>query len=514
MATNKKIASLKTAVTGVTLNALMAIMGLFVQRALISCLGTEYSGINGLFTSIVSILTLADLGVSSAVTFHLYRPLADKNYRKITALLHYYHKACWIIGGIIIVGGIILLPFIPSIVGENNIQDNLYIIFGLFVINALFSYFLNYRRPLLLADQRGFIVNSVMIGSSLFSYGSRFVVLILTQNFYLFVICLIATKILEDLVINLIVKKKYPFLTGEQARLDSPTRLDIRKKMYAAVYHNAASYVVYSTDSIIITQLFGVMQLGLYTNYYMVIQSGLNLLNQVFNSMTASLGNLLATEGRQKLYLFTKRILLLDFWIFSVAAIGVYFCITPFIKIWLGSSEYLLNDFVLMALVVNLFVSGMRATVNNVLGAAGIIYENRFVPVAEAIINLSASILLALWIGLPGVFIGTILSNLFLHFYSYPKYGFELVLKRKRSEYIMLFLRYLLLFGLAWGSTGWIMQFINIENNLLDFITKGLLSVMIPSLIFWLIFWRGEEYKYFENLVRGVIAKKLGKRKN
>ena len=512
MSTSKKIATLKTAITGVVLNALTAIMGLFVQRTLIAYLGTEYSGVNGLFTNIVSILTLADLGVSGAVTFHLYRPLAENNYRKITALLNYYHKACWIIGGIIILGGIILTPFAPALVGANSIDVNLYIIFGLFVLNALFSYFLNYRRPLLMADQKGFMVNMVVMGCSLLSYGSRFLVLILTQNFYLFVVCLIATKIIEDSIVNFVVKRRYRFLDGEVARLDKPTKLDIRKKMYASVYHNAASYVVNSTDSIIITQIFGVAQLGLYTNYYMVLQSLLNLVNQIFNGMTASLGNLLATEGRQKLYLFTKRIMLLDFWIFSILGIGTYFCITPFVKMWLGSADYLLSDFVLIALVFNLFVSGMRATMNGVFGAAGVIYENRFVPVVEAIINLTSSIILALWIGLPGVFIGTVLSNLFLHFYSYPKYGFALVLKRKRIEYVILFLRYLVLFVLGWATVGGIVQFIHIDNNFWDFIVKGVLAVFVPSIVYWLVFWKSEEYHYFMELVRHFWQKKILRR--
>ena len=513
MAVGKKLASIKTAITGVLLNALTAIMGLFVQKVLISTLGAEYSGVNNLFTNVVSILTLADLGVSSAVIFHLYRPLAEKNYRKVTALLNYYHKACWIIGGVILLGGLILMPFAPALVGENNVSANLYITFGLFVINALFSYLLNYRRPLLNADQKGFTVNAVVLGCSLLSYGSRFLVLILTQNFYLFILCLIITKIIEDLIINAIVKRHYTFLSGEAARLDKPTKLDIRKKMYASVYHNAATYVVNSTDSIIITQIFGVMQLGIYTNYFMVIQSLLNLIGQIFNGMSASLGNLLATEGRKKLYIFTKRIMLLDFWIYSIISIGCYFCITPFIKMWIGGgNEYLLSDVVLMALVLNLFIMGMRATMGGVFNAAGIIYENRFVPVVEAIINLVSSIVLALWIGLPGVFIGTILSNLFLHLYSYPKYGFALVLKRKPSEYIILFLRYLVLFVLGWMATGAIVQLFKIESNFWDFIVKGIIAVTIPSVIYWLVFWKSEEYKYYVALVKTFWAKKILKK--
>ncbi|MFV0484958.1 MAG: lipopolysaccharide biosynthesis protein [Candidatus Saccharimonadales bacterium] len=507
---NRKVASAKTALSGILLNAVTAVLGFIAQKIFISTLGVEYAGVNGVFASVVSILTLTDLGISTAVTFHLYKPLAEKNHAKIAALMHYYHKACRIISLIIIVGGLILIPFAPAFVGETTVPDNLYIIFGLFIANAVFSYTLNYRRPLLGADQKGFITNIVITICSIILYVSKIIVLVTTKNFYLYTLCTVLAKIIEDTIINIVVKKRYPYI-AKPSKLNANTKTDLKKKMYGSIYHNAASYVVFSTDNIIISQIFGVISVGLYSNYHMVLNS-LNLLfSQLFGAMTASLGNILAGEGPKRLYLMAKRIMLLNFWVYVVVSIAAYFCITPFIKLWLGE-DYLFIDAAVIALILNFYLQAVRLPINSILSSAGVIYENRYVPVAEAIINLVASVVLALWLGLPGVFIGTALSNLFLHIYSYPKYAFQMVLKRKKSEYILLFLKYFGLFIATWIAMGGIMQFINISNSFVEFLVKGILSVVIPSVAYLIIFHRTEEFKYFTDIVSGGIKKLLKRR--
>ena len=507
---SRKTASAKTAVTGIALNVINAILGFIVQKIFISSLGVEYAGINGVFTSIVSILTLTDLGISTAVIFHLYKPLANNDHDKISALMQYYRKACRIISSIIIVGGLILLPFATTFVGETTVPDNLYIIFALFITNAVFSYALNYRRPILNADQKGFIANIVVTACHLLLYGLKIVILLTTKNFYLYTASVVIVKIIEDLAIGLIVKKRYPYI-DKKVKLSATIKNDFKKKIQGSIYHNAASYVVHSTDNIIISQMFGVISVGLYSNYFMILNSINLLFGQLFTAMTASLGNILASEGAQKLYSVTKKIMLLNFWVYATISIATYYCITPFIKLWLGP-DFLFIDVVVIALVLNFYLQSTRTPMTSILSSAGIIYENRFVPVAEAIINLATSISLGLLFGLPGVFIGTALSNLYLHLYSYPKYAFGLVLKRNKFEYILIFLKYFGLFIATWIFMGGIINFIKLDNFILDFIAKGVICVVIPSIIFFVIFRKTEEFKYFTNLASSFIKKRFLKR--
>lgn len=508
---SRKQASAKTAIWGVILHAVTVLAGFISQRIFINTLGIEYVGITGTFTSIVSILTLADLGISTAVIFHLYKPLAKHDEKRVAALMQYYHKACRIITTIIIGGGLIMLPLAPSFIGESTVDTNLYLVFGLFIVNAAFSYAINYRRPLLAADQKGYIINGAMTVGTLLQYGLKIAILLTTQNYYLFILCGILAKIVENLILNRIVAKRYPYIT-ERAVLDKKTKKDLQRKMRATAYHNTAAYVVFSTDNIIISKIFGVAWVGLYANYYMVINSLSLLLEQIFGAMRASLGNLLIAEGAKKLYVMTKRLMLFNFLIYAVVGIAMYYCLTPFISLWLGA-EYLFTDVIVVILVLNFYLRGMGISVFNSLMAAGIMYENRFVPIAEALINLVVSIVLALLIGLPGVFIGTVVSNLFLHLYSYPKYAFELVFKRKRSEYVGLFLKYLSLFVLAWAGVGVIINLIHMDNNWLTFLVNGLIAVAASSLFYWLLFRKTDDFQYFARLARDLISRKVLKRR-
>ena len=402
------------------------------------------------------------------------------------------------------------MPFAPVLVGETTVPDNLYIIFALFVTNAAFSYALNYRRPLLIADQKGFITNLIVTACSIILYGLKIFILLATQNFYLYTLVTVLAKILEDAIVNIVVQRRYPYIT-EKYKLDKHIKTDVKKKMHGSIYHNTATYIVFSTDNIIISQIFGVINVGLYANYHMVLNSINLILNQIFSAMTASLGNILVNEGPQKLHIMARRIILLNFFIYAPVSIATYFCITPFVKLWLGP-DFLFIDAVTIALILSFYLQAARAPISNVLASAGIIYETRFVPIFEASINLVASIALALLIGLPGVFIGTAISHLFLHLYSYPKYAAS-VLKHSRAEYTLLFLKYFGLFIATWVAMGGVISFVNIDNNILNFTVKGLLSVSLPILLFWIIFRKTEEFQYFASIGKRVLRKKLLRRK-
>ena len=492
---NRKSASIKTAITGVIVQVVAVVFGFITQKLFIQTLGIEYSGVIGTFGNILSILTLSDIGVSAAISFHLYGALAANDRERISALISFYHKACKIFTAIVIVGGLIMLPFAQVFAGENSISDNLYLVFFFYIFIASLQYAFNYRRAILNSDQRGYVVNTVIIICTTILYIAKIFILKFTCSYYLYAIFTIIEKLTENIIIGHIAKKRYTYI-DESTSLSKDIRTDIKKKMYASVYHNTAAYVVNFTDNVIIAQIFGAAQVGLYVNYNMILGAIFNLINQVLNSAVASLGNLLASEGAQKLYRTTKNIFLLNFWIYSVISLAAYFCLPSFITIWIGS-EYLLPEIVVIAIILNFFIRGLRSTASNTLSVAGIIYENRFVPVCEAIVNLTTSIILAKWIGLAGVFIGTILSNLVLHLYSFPKYAFKLVLNRSPFEYILIFAKYLTLFILTWAGLAFLMQFLQFNNPLLEFIIRGLVSVLLPSFVYMLIFFRTEEFQYF-----------------
>lgn len=502
---NRKEAATKTALSGLVFSIFSLLLGFVTQKIFINKLGLEYSGINGVLTSIVGILTMSDLGVSTAVILNLYKPLANNNKSKIAALMRFYHKACIFIGSFIIVGSLLLLPFIPKIVGETSVDINLYIVFLLFSATSAFSYFLNHRRPLLIADQKAYQVNRVVTVSSLLSYLAKIAILLFVNNYYFYLLSVIVFKIAENILISRIVKKNYPYLKRAK-QLDIETKTDIKKKIIASVFHNAGSYVVFSTDNILLTTFFGVATTGIYANYSMVISSLTNVVSQIFNGISAGFGNIISKEGKEHLFNVSKRVSLLSFWFYSVIAIASFFCLKPFITLWLGA-EYIFDDVTCFALIFNFFLVGIRAPVGGILNAGGIVYENRFIPILEAIINLGSSIILAKIIGIPGVFIGTIISNFFLHLYAFPKYAYQIVLKKKATIYLYSFFKQLLFFTIGFVPVYAFCHFARIENQILAFIIYGVASILIPSIIYVLCFFKNPEFRYFVRIASRRIKK-------
>lgn len=504
-AMNRKSAVIKTAITGLFSSLVTTVLGFVTQSLFVKNLGIERSGINGTITSIIGILTMADFGVSTAVALNLYRPLANKQKSTVAAIMQFYHKACLAIGLFVTIGSIAILPFAPRIIGENSVTDNLYIIFALFAISASFTYFLNYRRVLLQADQRAFIINRIITITTSLAYIAKIAIIVYLKNYYLFVLMTATFKVIENLAINLYVKKHYPYIFKKHP-LNKAIKTDIKKKMYASAYHNAGGYVVASTDNLLLTRLFGVASTGIYTNYLMVTTAVGNLTYQFFSGISASMGNLLAKNGKDYLFIVTKRVAIICTLIYTTTAVATFYCLNPFIQVWLGK-DYLFGQPISLLLATNFLLSGLRQPSLGVLNAAGIVYENRFIPLAEAIINLISSIILAKIIGIPGVFLGTIISNLLLHLHAYPKYAFRIVLGKKRSAYYRILAKSLIFYITSLAFVAPFDYLTKSINPVAKFLILGIFSILATGLLFLLFFHKTEEFSYFKILLREKFKK-------
>lgn len=503
--------SLKNAVVAAIMNVVTILVGFIAQKFFITTLGNEYLGINGLFSNVLSMLAVVELGFGSAIVYHLYKPIAENDEKQVNILMKFYKKTYNIIALIIFVLGICILPFIKYIIGEVTISDNLYFLFFLALIDIVASYLLTYKRSILYADQKTYITNIVHIGYVVFMNVVEILFLLAFHNYVLYLIIKIIFRILENLVITVIANKKYPFITKKiDENIDINIKNDIYKKVKGLLFHRIGGSLVLGTDNIIISRLFGVVTVGLYSNYNMVINAVTNLFGQVFSSITATVGNLLIENDKNKSYQVYKNILFVNSWIYNFAGICILCLMEPFVSIWLGN-EYLLSYSVLVALVINFYIQGMRKTNSVFKEAAGIFYEDRFVPLIESFINIVASIILAKLFGLIGVFIGTILSSLALFLYSYPIFVYKKLFNRKYSEFIKEHLKYLIISVIITVITALLINCINVSNLILQLVINGLVCIIIPNIVYIAIFRKTEEFKYYFNLLKQLLGKKIKK---
>lgn len=412
---------------------------------------------------------------------------------------------------VILIIGIILLPFIPRIVGETTVTDNLRALFLMYLLNAIVSYLLTYKRSMLYASQKNYVISMIKSAVVILKNISQMLILLITKNFILFLIAQIICTILENLIINLSVNKKYPYIKDLTAVLDVDKKIkkDVMTKVKGLLFHKIGGFIVLGTDNIIIsmTKGLGVIAVGIYNNYYMIINSAKTLFSTVINSLTASVGNLLIEKDKSKVRSIYQSMLLLNSWLFCFCSISIYCMIEPFIKIWIGE-EYLLSKFVLIILVINLYVQGMRNTSNTFKEAAGIFYEDRFVPLIESIVNIAMSLILVQILGLGGVFVGTITSTMVLLLYSYPKYVYKLVLGGTYLEYFKLHIKHGLVTLIICLFTAYLSNFIIIPNVWLQLILNGILCLLVPNTLYFLFAMKMPEFDFYKQKLKTILKLK------
>jgi O-antigen/teichoic acid export membrane protein len=502
----RTINAMKNVITALTGQALSIVVSFIARIYFVKTLGLDYLGVNGLFTNILSILSVAEFGVGSAIIFSLYKPLAEKEEQKVKELLNFYKNIYRVIALIILLGGLALFPFLDVIIKDKPNVPNLNLIYFIFLFNTIISYFFIYKRSLIYADQKSYI-------NSLYQYSfftlmniAQIILLLVTGNYLLFLFAQSVRIILENLLVSRKANKMFPYVKKlKNEKLSKEDRKPIFQNIKAMMYHRLGGAVVSNTDNIIISSFVGVSWVGLYSNYYL-ITSGINTVcEQFFSSFTAIVGNLNALESKEKSHSVYKVLLLTNFWIFGFSTISLSQLFTPFITQWLGE-KFLLNNMIVTLIIINFFITGMRKSTLLFRDALGLFWYDRYKPVFEAAINVLASVPLAKMYGISGVFLGTLISTMLTNFWVEPyilyKYGF----KRSSKEYFLKYMVYLLLFVIAGAATMYICDFIT-SKTWVAFFVRLIICMLVPNSIFLICFYKTQEFKFLFDRLKGVFKK-------
>lgn len=479
----------------------------FISRIVfIRVLGKEYLGLNGLFTNILTVLSLAELGIGEAINFSLYKPLAINDTKKCNMLMQYYKKTYYIIGCAVLILGIAITPLVPLLINDLPDIYNLKIIYILFVINTGISYFYSYKRNLIIADQNRYIATIYRYLFYFILNVVQIVWLIVFKNYIGFLILQILNTLLENIFISKKANKMYPFLEQKESiQLDKETKREIVKNTKALMMHKVGGIAVSSTDNIILSKFVNLSEVGLYSNYSMILSALNAVFSQFYNSIIASVGNLFALKDKEKQYEVFEIIDFIGFCIYSLAFVGLAVLLNPFIEIWLGS-QFLFDKYIVLVLVINFYITGMRKSSMTFREASGLFYKDRWKSIVEAIINIVASLILVKKIGTIGVFLGTLISSITVCVWVEPlvlyKYGFE----KKISLYFKNYFIYM-----AFTA------FLFVQINLVSLLIKGniyivflikLVLIIIIYLINMLIFFRKDKkYKYLIEMIKSAIIK-------
>jgi len=489
MMTSTRIKNVQRNAIWSAVNQLVVLLMSFLSRTtLIYVLGNLYLGLNGLFSSILSMLALAELGFGAAMVFSMYEPLAKGDSELVCALLNLYRKIYRIIGIIILVGGLAMMPFLPRLIkGEVPADVNLYVIYLVFLGNSVLSYFLYaYKQSLLIADQRTDITSNIASLVSIASNGMQIVVLLLFRNYYAFCILFPIFTIISNLVTHAVTNRRYPQYqchgTIERNRL-----VDIKKRVMGLFLYKLCYVFRDSIDNIFISAYLGLTLLGQYSNYIYISTTLIGVFAIIKTSITASVGNSIVEESVEKNYHDFKKGMALYMW-FSIWATACLLSLyQPFIALWTGAGNVLAWS--IMALIVSRFfcysLGDMCAVYRH---AGGLWWHDRFRPITESIVKVILNFALISTIGLAGALISTIFCLIFINsiWASWVLYRYYFK-PFSQWEYIGRIIFYILVAITTAGITALLCHYIPLEG-IGGLISRAAVCLIVPPTMLFATF--------------------------
>lgn len=484
------------------------ILNFAVRTIFIRTLSTEYLGLNGLFTNILSFLSLAELGVGSAITFCLYKPIAEQNEEEISILMGLFKKAYIIIGTVVLFVGVGLTPFLGFLIAEMPEEiTNVSLIYILFVINSGISYFCSYKAIYVIANQKNYIVTNNKYIFRIIVAVLQILVLLLFKDYITYLIIKVVGTLFENLSITIIANKKYPVLKSRpNKKLNSETKNVIVANIKAIFVNRIGSVIITSTDNILLSKIFGLGIVGLYSNYSLLIVTVEGLLSRFFTAITASIGNMSVATSEEKQNEVYAIINFIQFWMYSFSTIAFATLFNSFIGLWIGE-EYWIDSLCVFFVVANFYLNGMRQ--NNIVfnTTYGLMRYYTWLPIPTAIFNLLSSVGLALIIGPAGVFAGTTLSNLCTSFWMEPWMLMKRGLHGSLKKYWINYSKYTLTTLLSLGVTLYLCKLI-MQNGMWGFALKMLIVIIVPNVVICILFHKTREFKYLLGMIHKMLNKK------
>ncbi|MBQ8000121.1 MAG: polysaccharide biosynthesis protein [Ruminococcus sp.] len=484
----------------------------FVSRTIfIYTLGETYLGVNGLFTNVLGLLSFAELGIGTAMNFALYKPVAHGDKEKIKSYMRAYKWAYRAIAVIISVIGLVLVPFLDYIVKDPGNIGDIRLYYLLFLLNTITTYFVSYKYSLVNADQKNYIQTNTHLIATFVKAIVQIVFLLLFSDYLGYLIAGIAIDILQRFFINIYLNKLYPYLKEKDVKpLEKEEKKTLITKIKALIMHKIGDVCVNQTDNIIVSSFISVTMVGLLSNYNLLITTVTTCVNILFNSVTGSLGNLVATESKERQYSIFSTYRFVAFWFYGFTAIALFTLLTPFITLWIGESM-VVDEFVILLIIINYYMVGHRNCLNNFKSAAGVFERDKFVAVIQAVVNIVASIGLVYVVGLPGVYLGTIIQGTIASIIK-PIVTYKPVFDKSSKFYFMDAAKYGITTIIAGVLCVAAKHFILSEITILRFILMTIIVLIIPNLFFFLIFRKTSEFHYILNTIKNKLPHKNKKK--
>ena len=493
-------------------NVLDSLLGIVSRTVVINALGSGYLGLSGLLGSVLGLLSITELGIASAIGFSLYRPLATGDDKTVSTLMSLYRKAYQVIAAIVLVCGIGLYFFLDFFVPPEQQPAEIGLAYFVYLANMVLGYLLSYKITLLNADNRGYRLAPVTIGMSILQTVSQVICLLIFKSYAVYLTVLMICTAVRLIIGNRLITKWYPKVDfHSKDKLDSDTSNQIKRNIGGLIIARIGDYLVNSTDNLIITKLVSLVATGIYSNYLLIRNMVNGYISVLFGGINASMGNVVAVESDERKLEIFETLMFCAYFIYSFEAVCFMCLFNPFIgEIWLGS-EYTFDTLTVAIIVVNNFLTGLRIPLITMKGAAGKYMEDAWVPFGFAAVNLVASIILAKYMGVSGVFLGTIIGSLCTADWYRPIVIYKHVFHTSVGSYYKKYMMYVILGMALIGGSWYLVSLIHTPFTLLTFILKAAISAILPLAANTSLFYKTTEFHAIISMYHRIAASLRGK---
>jgi O-antigen/teichoic acid export membrane protein len=467
----------------------------FASRTVfIKTLGTEYLGLNGLFYNILNTLSLAELGIGTAISYALYKPIAENDTEQIKSILAFYRRCYFFVGIFIIAVGSLVIPFLPHLInGEVTVPVNIYNVYLCFLINSAISYFVAYKRTIIDETQNKYVTTSIDFAINTTIAIVQIIILWQFKDYMLFLFVRILGTFINSVLIFIFANRKFPYIKDKAIALSPSARKKIWSNVSILFFYKLGIVITLCTDFLIISAFVGIEAVGIYSNYTLIIGTVVAFCNLFIIGADASIGNAIATLTKEEIYIVFRKMAFLIFCIGGLSAVCLVNLLNPFIELWIGKS-YLLSNSIVYVIVANFFFMQNRSLVSAFKNDAGIFRPDMYKPLIEVVFNLSLSIYLVHIYGVLGVLIGTLANTFFVCIWVEAFIVHKHVFATSIVKYLKVYAIQAFALLVSCALTLYINNFVE------AFIGKAAISILITAVVYLLFFFRTEEFKYFIGL--------------
>ena len=474
------------------------------RRIFVRFLSTDFLGINGLYSNILSVLALAELGLGHITQYFLYKPVLENDYKKINATVKYFRKLYTFIALGVFAIGLALIPFLKFIINSNLNQNELIIYYIIFLLNSCVTYFAADKIALLAANQDNRLTKYITLTLNIGLQFAHIAVLYIWHNYIIYLLATLVSTILNAVITQIICQRRYPYLKEKDTDSEEIDKKNIVNSIKSSFVYKIGATVINNTDNILISIIVSTAMVGFYSNYFLVISAIQGFLSIITTSLISAIGNLSAEGSTKRSHeIFNLMILFYNF-ISAFCGVSFFFLINDFIPIWLGE-KYLLDQWTVFAISFSFYLINAISPVWMFREANGLFNKVKYLLIVTATFNMVFSIILGKFFGIFGIILATSLARIVTTVWYEPKILFEKVFEKSCIAYWLKQAKYILLTILGAAACFVVNYFL--PHSFIFIIVKGISFFAIFVMVFLIFCIKDQEFKEVKKFISRFTKK-------